>query len=357
MQTKTCSKCGATKPATIEHFGPDPSNVRGTGLRADCRACANAVRRGNARRRRAERRAARQGARPESPLGGPAECRPKATPAPVESPAVNTPPPIPPPPPRLYAHGSRNRRGYILPDIHGDQRDRPAYGAALRLMDAEPPDGIVIIGDGNEFRSCDSHGGQRQIVQLEDEFATGRQLLRELRERYPEADIAYLEGNHETKVTRWLLKHAPQLADSLTVPGGLDLDRWGALWIPEGRQPWDLGTLRLAHGHQLAGPGGRLPIYHAAKAAQVWGRADKTVVIAHGHRAGTFARPQGIGETAAAVALGCLCLCDPEWQHAEPNGWTHQMAVFYESDCAPTALYPITIHGGRLVWGGTVYGG
>jgi 5-methylcytosine-specific restriction endonuclease McrA len=58
MSTKTCSRCGETKPATREYFGSTPSG----GLRGYCRSCMNAASRtyeANNKERRRERDAKR----------------------------------------------------------------------------------------------------------------------------------------------------------------------------------------------------------------------------------------------------------------------------------------------------------
>jgi predicted phosphodiesterase len=239
----------------------------------------------------------------------------------------------------------------ILADLHGRERDRRAYGAVLVWLAAHRIDVLVLAGDLLELVSVAEHGGHADESEFATDLDDGRAILDEMRAAVgPDCAIVYLEGNHETRLPRYLEHNAAPLVGVVTLPEALDLAGRGIRWVPERDQPYVLGSLRVLHGHQdLARP----PMYHANKMAQIRGKQGTTTVYGHTHRPQHIAR---IGEESAhAVGIGCLRTLDPGWEHGRASGWEHGFAVAYVGESGRADVYPVRVQHGAIVWDGRVY--
>ena len=299
--TKTCRVCKQDKPATFEHFRENTLDG-GDGLRAVCRSCAN----GKKRARRAQEKEA---------------STPKAI--------------------------------LVLSDVHVPEHDRKVWATSMELAKAIAPDEVVLLGDFLEMSSVSQHGGA-ELEKLTEDFSAGKQALKAIREAVGEdCKITYLEGNHESRLTRFLMTKAPSLRDSLSYQVGLELDSLGVEWVPEGKQPITRGDLDLTHGHQDLRE--RPSKFHSGKMAEVYGRPERTVMYGHTHKPQVFTRPT-VGGHATAIGLGCARTLSPGWLHGAQAGWVHQIAVVYVTPAGRSHVYPITFRHGQTVWQGKLYG-
>ena len=157
-----------------------------------------------------------------------------------------------------------------------------------------------------------SQHGDANLARLTDDFAAGNALLDELA-----ADkITYLEGNHETRLSRFL---SPSLSAALSIVGGLRLRERGIEYIAEGEQPIKRGNLFALHGHQIFPR--MIPKYHAPKVADTYGKMGSHIVYGHAHRPQSYSRIAA--EPATATSSACLRTRDPAWLHGQRAGWEH----------------------------------
>jgi hypothetical protein len=169
-----------------------------------------------------------------------------------------------------------------------------------------------------------------------------------LRAALPMSRIVYLEGNHETRFTRMESSATPSTAGVHSLPADLGLEDLRIEWLDEGSQPLRLGDVDVLHGHQAFGT---MPPKHcAAKVADVYGAASRTVLFAHCHRRQLFERAMA-GGNAVAVSLPCLRELHPAWLSGREAGWSHGFAVV--SVAAPrSAVELVEIRDGQFCWGG-----
>lgn len=259
------------------------------------------------------------------------------------------------PPARPEPERSAIRTIAILADVHVPEHDRAAWRCALAILRDVRPGEVVLAGDFLELASVSQHGGGGDIAALDQDLAAGRAALAEVRDAIgPDAAITYLEGNHETRLQRFLSARAPSVAAALSIPDGLRLAEIGARWIPEAAQPIERDRLRIYHGHQDF-PGRSIPIHHAARVAQLRGRRGSVLAYGHTHLPQTAS---GRGEDApVAVGLGCLRSLDPSWLRGYPAGWQHGIGIAYLRPGGACDLYSVRIQSGAAVYGGRLYGG
>lgn len=242
----------------------------------------------------------------------------------------------------------------ILCDVHVPEHDRRAWACALSVLREARPTEVILAGDFLELASVSQHGGA-DLVALDSDLAAGRRALAELRDAVgPDATLTYLEGNHETRLARFLATRAPSVAGSLSLPEGLQLAELGVRWVAESAQPIERGALRVYHGHQDF-PGRAIPQHHAARVAQLRGRRGTTLAYGHTHLPQTAS---GRGEDAGvAVGLGCLRTLSPSWLHGYAAGWRHGFGLAYLRPSGAVDLYPVAIQHGAAAYAGKLYVG
>lgn len=298
MSTATCRVCQKVLPLTLENW--KPSKDKRTGFRSACRSCYQAQERARYKRQA-------QGALPI----------------------------------------------LVLSDVHHPEHDRKVWSTILELAKDIGPSEVILLGDFLEMASASMHGGA-ELEKLTEDFDAGKKALREIREAVGrDCRITYLEGNHESRLTRFLWTKAPSLRDSLSYEVGLDLKALDVEWVPESKQPITRGDLDLTHGHQDLRE--RPSKYHSGKMAEVYGRPDRTVLYGHTHKPQVFTRPT-VGGYATAIGMGCARTLSPGWLHGQQAGWVHQVAVVYLSGAGRSYVYPVTFRHGQTIWNGRLYG-
>ena len=241
----------------------------------------------------------------------------------------------------------------ILSDVHHPEHDRKVWACTLELAKDIQPQEVILLGDFLEMASVSMHGGA-ELEKLTEDFDAGKKALREIREAVgDDCRITYLEGNHESRLTRFLAAKAPSLRDTLTYEKGLELEALGVEWVSEVKQPIVRGDLDLTHGHQDLRE--RPSKFHSGKMAEVYGRPERTVIYGHTHKPQVFTRPT-VGGHATAIGLGCARTLSPSWLHGAQAGWVHQIAVVYLSGAGRSYVYPVTFRHGQAIWNGKLYG-
>jgi predicted phosphodiesterase len=239
----------------------------------------------------------------------------------------------------------------IASDVHIPEHDRRAWKALLLLAKDLRPDYVVLAGDFLELHSVSQHGAFNREM-LNEDLAHGRQALEAIKTAAPKAKIVYLEGNHETRLPRYLATKAPSLEGTLDLQKGLKLKEYGITWVTETQQPWSKGRLDVIHGHQM----GMGPKHHAMRMADLYGAPNRVVVYGHTHKPQLFTAP-GLGGNKTALGLGCLRTLQPGWLHGANAGWGHGFAVAELSASGRAAVYPVPVVDGYIYWHGKTYDG
>jgi len=141
----------------------------------------------------------------------------------------------------------------IVNDFHVPKHDKRKVSLWLKIMREWKPDAITFNGDFDDFeapgrwvKGTPSEYTERVAVTTETD---SKKLLREIREDHPDAEMDWLDGNHEVRVEDYVAKNAPALVDSITIPTIFDLDNLGIEYQPYSAPPKKkYGGLYVHHG-------------------------------------------------------------------------------------------------------------
>jgi len=249
----------------------------------------------------------------------------------------------------------------IANDIHGSMMDVAAVNAFLADLKDWNPDEIVLNGDliecGGFLAAHQTLGYVAQTAySYQEDVAMANWFLDEVQKAAPNAEIHYIEGNHEDRVERWVVDQTMRhQRDSEFLRGlvspeyllrlqerGIAFYRRSIEHVP-GLPPGWIKLGKIFFVHELAGS------KNAARDSV--SRTAGNVVYAHTHREDTASLVlPGVG-LVKAWNPGCLCQLRPLWRHSDPTGWSHGYGVQIISKSGDFLHLNIPIWEGRSLAG------
>jgi len=183
-----------------------------------------------------------------------------------------------------------------LGDTHCPFHDKRALDVAYRIISDLQPDKIVLMGDMVDMYAISSFSREPiRVLKLQDELDKTRGVLEQI-DSLSDANIIYLEGNHERRLQRYLRLH-PEICnlDNLKLEHLLGLDGWSI------KQDHTEGNLIYTHGKYIS--------KHSAYSVrrELEARAyQSSIIVGHTHRQGACF-VTGSKYTVAGWETGCLC--------------------------------------------------
>lgn len=234
-------------------------------------------------------------------------------------------------------HGKKDFTRIIANDLHGMVMDVDAVAAFLGDIKLWNPSEIVLNGDIVECGGwLAKHHTLGYIAQTnysyQQDIAAANWFLDEIQRLAPNAVIHFIEGNHDTRLEKWIvdetMSHSrdSEFLNKLCAPAKLlRLDERGIKYYRrsevygKGLPPGWIKLGKIFFVHELGG--GK----NAAAAAV--SKTAGNVVYAHTHQedSATVVLP-GVG-LVKAWNPGCLCQRQPLWRHSNPTNWSHGYAV------------------------------
>ena len=135
----------------------------------------------------------------------------------------------------------------VVSDVHFPYHDPKAINAVKRFIKATPIDVVVFNGDILDMYDVSSFDkSPDRINSLQEELNMAMKLFGDIRKELPEAEMVYVEGNHEYRLKRYLMRH-PELfsLEALQLPNLLKLDKFNIKYTDK---PYYLGNLKITHG-------------------------------------------------------------------------------------------------------------
>lgn len=195
--------------------------------------------------------------------------------------------------------------------------DEAAIAVARQIIRDVCPDRVFMHGDNLDFPEFSRYRKTPTFAQTTQATVDrGAQLCAEVRDDAPQADIDWEEGNHELRLSSFVIDNATA-AFGLRRPG----DNWPVLSIPHlchlddygityhagypANDLWLNDNLRVIHGHRVNSRGATGPRYlDEERVSVIYGHIHRREVVERTRH--THNGPR----TIIAASFGCLCRID-----------------------------------------------
>ena len=209
----------------------------------------------------------------------------------------------------------------LLGDTHHPFHDKQTIRLVLKFLKEWEPDKVFLMGDIVDCYAISRFDkNPLRSNSLENEFNQAHKFLKDIRDCVPNAEITFLEGNHEARFVKYLWRKAPELSrfKALTIPKLLELS---ALNIEhrEYGEGVDCGSLYLTHGDLISKHSGWTAKAHYEK-------HGGSGACGHSHRGGTYYKTKR-GDTSVWAETFCLCDLDPEY--VQNPDWCQGFSLVY----------------------------
>lgn len=210
-------------------------------------------------------------------------------------------------------------------DSHHPFQDRDAVAGWLWWVKKYRPEQIVLGGDDLDFYHCSRFLKEQMGFGTVDEITSTHRYLVALRKAAPTAHIYYLEGNHEERLTKYLLRGAAAVVGltEITVPSLLKLVDLGIKWVPATKDLRLEGMLHR-HGEWVSTLAGRTALKHVEKYGE-------SVAVGHCHRLAVVYRRVGLDQQ-TGVECGCLCGDQAGQGYIHRPDWCRGWASFTDGE-------------------------
>ena len=214
---------------------------------------------------------------------------------------------------------SKNRRILVLADVHCPYHDLSALQEAIVKGQEFGADTVILLGDLMDFHRISKYPNEPDTLSFVDECHVGSQLVFGLRESFRDADMYYIEGNHEVRLQNYVKSHASELSglSGLEMESLLDLHAQEVQWIQNGFI--HCGDVTFLHGHEMRGVGGVNP------SRKLFNKMKKSSICGHLHRPESFYTRDGAGKLLQAHVIGHLG--EPSPKYHPRNDWQHGYAL------------------------------
>jgi hypothetical protein len=257
--------------------------------------------------------------------------------------------------PKLRTSGGYLR--VIVSDLHGQQMDPAAFAAFVSDVGVIKPSQILLLGDWIDCGGWLSEHPTLHLGETEgsfaDDIAAGHQTLNAIQAAAPKAEIIYLEGNHEWRILKTMIKlvkghkgDAEMMKRLWGIKRLLNLDERGIRFVPHDvtqdglrvRGAIKLGDWLFSHG----------PFKSCGKTALDRNLSRLKCNFAQGHiHRFLHATQQSAGQQMLhGYAFGCLCQMAPLYMENNPTDWGHGYGLQEVNKDGTATTWPVAIEDG-----------
>lgn len=206
-------------------------------------------------------------------------------------------------------------KNLVFSDIHIPYQDDKAVKILFEYGRKYKPDNVVINGDLLDFYRL-SHFDQtpERRDSFPEEVSQGRKFLYEVRKRFKNSKIYFLEGNHENRLQRYLWSKAPEFygLESLELGNMLDFNKLKIKHIKVDGDYWSkmtghlkIGDMVIMHGDNRLN-GASTSKYAGYSAKNTMMGIQSSSMIGHVHRLAQVNHQTPYGNL-VGIEDGCLC--------------------------------------------------
>lgn len=230
------------------------------------------------------------------------------------------------------------RTRVVCCDLHGSDQDVDARNAFLQDVSFLNPDEIVMLGDMVNCSGTFSKWHRVHVSEFsysyENDIAAGNDFLDQITKAAPNADLYYIQGNHEYRIDKWAAatfeeKYLAELAiNTFGVKSALHLEKRGIKFFESNKCHMGLhkpGIIVIGKCGFLHGYAGGKHVSH--KHLMDMGM---NVVHGHNHREQSYTIRTAKDSALKAACPGCLCILQQYYNHEKPTDHTHGYTLQFE---------------------------
>lgn len=209
---------------------------------------------------------------------------------------------------------------FVASDIHFPFQDDKAVDKFINDCNIYCPEIIVLNGDLMDFYKLSRFSKDPKGRDPEEEIDMCREFLGKLRQVCPTAEIYYTIGNHETRLTKYILDNAPYIVG--LVENVFDLLKVSEFNVIGCSSLLVNDTFMFKHGTRLGNKSG-LSAMKELEAHYLSGATG------HTHRLAKFTTRKS-GKRFIWFETGCLCTLDPEYM-VQPDWQQGYASITFDS--------------------------
>lgn len=219
----------------------------------------------------------------------------------------------------------------VANDFHLPFDDRRVVKLFLSFAKNIKPDTVFLNGDViDAYEMSRFDRDPRRGATIDKELKMGTELIAQLRSDLPKARIVFVEGNHEHRIRRYIIKNAPSLTwvQGLKLPSLLQLDKYRVEYIP-----CDADTFvdtYVQYGPLLVGHFSTCRSQSGATARALLDQFGTNCLQGHTHSIGSANKLIYPNKQIAAWENGCLASLKPSY--CNPRNWCHAMSVIHKEN-------------------------
>lgn len=198
----------------------------------------------------------------------------------------------------------------VISDIHVPYHDVRTIELAIHDARKAKASGLLINGDLLDSHELSTYDKDPGAPRYQEEIDLAKMLLRYMRQQLPNARMVYKAGNHEERLSRYLMRQAPALfgLEGVTIPFLLDLPSFKIDFVGD-KRVIRLGKLNVLHGHEY-----RPPVTAPVNPARgMFLRAKAPIMTGHFHQTSEHHEPTITGKPQGAWSVGCACQLSPAY--------------------------------------------
>lgn len=232
----------------------------------------------------------------------------------------------------------------VLGDVHLPYHDRPTLELAVGEAKRRNAVGVILNGDLLDSHEISTHDKDPSAPRYVEEIEVARKFLAWARGQFPRGRVVFKEGNHEERLSRYILNRAPALfgLDGLDLPSLVKLADVGGEFVGD-RRVIGLGRLNIVHGHEY--PGGAASPVNPARGLYL--KARSVALCGHHHQTSEHHARNIRGKAEAAWSVGCACFLSP--RYSPLNNWNLGYAMVDVSTDGTFGVENRRVFGGRTV--------
>jgi len=248
-----------------------------------------------------------------------------------------------------------NVKFLVIPDMHVPYHDQQAVDAMLACAQDFKPDIVVQIGDLMDFTSISVFNKDPRTTEtLAYELEMGKDILAQISKALPDADKHYIQGNHEDRWQRHLIKNSGEFLELFGDTGFTEYMNLQAIGFTFHEYDYVYRGFQFVHGDYVRKFAG-----YTAKAMHEKSRSQGA--MGHTHRQGVFSHTYRDGIPMTFMETGHLfSMQSVEYIKGFPN-WQKGFAMGDMWWPTPGELhvnpYLIKVAAGACVYNGKKYVG